>query len=171
MKLLDWYRNRGLKKITEQIKKTYPGFKSSESYLLFYQYSQLKQAVVAVWERLLKEAGKQVDCLAFYEGKDKDIPQDISPEHFTSQGLSWRGKPKNEVFAKAISKTYDVFIDLSKDDHIAAKHVRYGSKAALKVNFGQQETLWSDLQLDFKLPEQGESARRALLKLLVFINK
>jgi hypothetical protein len=171
MKLLEWFRNRDLKKIAKQTKATYPGFESSESYLIFYQYSQIKHAEVASWERILKEAGKQVECLAFYDGKEKEIAQDIYNEHFSRKELSWWGRPKTEVFTKAITKPYHVFIDLSNGNHIAAKYVRYGSKAALKVNFGHQKEPWSDLQLDFKLKEQGEAARKALLKLLAFINK
>lgn len=171
MRLLEWYRQRDLKKIQAQSQTAYTGFESSKSYLLFYQYSQLAQAEVSAWEALLKEEGKIVDCIALCTFKEKEVPHDIYPQYIRAKESTWWGKPKGEVFIKALEKKYDVFIDLSSGDHIAAKYLRYGSHAALKVNFGHQKKPWSDLQLDFKLKEQGPAARAALLKLLAFINK
>jgi len=171
MKLLEWYRQRDLNKIQVQPKASYAGFENSKTYLLFYQYSQLAKAEVSAWEALLKAEGKLVDCIALYTSKEKEMPSDIYPQYIKAKESTWWGKPKGEVFIKALEKKYDVFIDLSSGDHIAAKYLRYGSHATLKVNFGHQKKPWSDLQLDFKLKEQGPAARAALLKLLAFINK
>jgi len=171
MRLLEWFRARELNKIQPSNQAPYPGFEATKKYLLFYQYSQLKQAEVKAWEDLLQKEGKEVDCLAFYDGKEKELPQDIYPQNFTRKGLTWWGKPKIAVFKEVLAKKYDVFIDLSTGDHAAAKYLRYGSNASLKVNFGDQEKPWSDLQLEFKLKVQGPAARLALLKLLAFINK
>lgn len=171
MKLLEWYRQRDLNKIHAQSESTYAGFENSKNFLLFYQYSQLAHAEVKAWEKLLKDEGKTVDCIALYTAKEKEMPADIYPQVIKAKESTWWGKPKSEAFNKVVANKYDVFIDLSSGDHIAAKYLRYGSQATLKVNFGHQKKPWSDLQLDFKLKEQGAAARAELLKLLVFINK
>jgi hypothetical protein len=171
MRLLEWYRQLDLKKIQPKSIAPYPGFEKSKKYLLFYQYTQLKQAEVIAWQELLQNEGKQVDCLVFFEGKEKDLPQDIMPKYICRSDLSWWGRPKNAAFKEVITKHYDVFIDLSRGNHIAAKYLRYGSDASLKVNFGQEKKPWSDLQLNFNLRTEAAAAQVALLKFLAFINK
>jgi len=171
MRLLEWYRQLDLKKVQPKSIAPYPGFEKSKKCLLFYQYAQLKQAEVIAWQELLQKEGKQVDCLAFFEGKEKEIPQDIVPKHICRSDLTCWGRPKNAIFKEVIGQHYDVFIDLSTGNHIAAKYLRYGSNASLKVNFGQEKKPWSDLQLKFDLKDEAAAARPALLKLLAFINK
>lgn len=171
MKLLEWYRQRDIKKIQPQNTEPYPGFEKSKKYLLFYQYAQLQHMEVLAWQELLQKEGKQVDCLAFFAGKVKELPQDIMAKHICRSDLTWWGRPKNAVFKEVIGQHYDVFVDLSTGDHIAAKYLRYGSNASLKVNFGHEKKPWSDLQLNFNLKDEAMAARAALLKFLAFINK
>ncbi len=171
MRLLEWYRKRDLLKIRPDNTESYPGFDKSKKFLLFYQYDQLPFSEVMNWQEILQKEGKQVDTIAFFPNKEKELPQDLVPNYFCRSDLSWWGRPKNDAFNDMISNKYDVFVDLSQGDHFAAQYVRNGSHASLKVNFGNEKKPWSHLQLDFNIKKQGADARLALLKILAFINK
>lgn len=170
MSVLDWYRERQLKKIEPKRPTSYKGWDQVRKIGIYYEVKPESEAEIEAWTALFQSQGKEVEVLAFQGLKRKNLDQSWKRLTICRDDINWWGMPNQQDYKTFEGKSIDVFLDLSIGDEAVHRIIGRSISAQIKVGFQSSKTDWADLIIDCENTRQSSRCREEVLALLKFIN-
>ncbi|MBX7093409.1 MAG: hypothetical protein K1X56_01725 [Flavobacteriales bacterium] len=132
---------------------------TAQSVALIYQCdSEEKLEQVKKYVRHLKEEHGIKKLMALGFVNEKTLPEyakaKLDLDFFCQADLSWNLRPSGNAVRNFCSESYDILIDLEKDEIVPLRHILNKSKSRFKVGyFTEQFGNYYDFMLDVKSTE------------------
>lgn len=121
--------------------------------------------VVLNYAEKLKNAGKKVSLLAFFDNKLKS--NDFTFHHFNRLQLDFALRPNSPEVSEFIEKQFDLLLNISNRSVLPLDYIAARSKAKFRVGPFTEKTFCYDLMID----HSGKNELGAFLQQVIFYMK
>ncbi len=113
--------------------------------ILFDATSPENRPVVHQYAETLKQKGKEVKLMAFYDAKQME--PNFTFKHFTQKELNFFRRPKTRIADDFMAQPFDILVNLFLNEEPALEYISALSKAQLRVGPYTERTYCYDLMI------------------------
>lgn len=122
-------------------------FASAKKVLVLFDANHLDvQTEILNYQKRLKEQGKKVAILGFFN--DKESRENLSFSYFNKKNIDWAGRVKGSEIAPFLSEDYDLLVNANLISDLPTEHLICQLNARLKAGPASDNTQVYDLMID-----------------------